>query len=358
MILTADYPPPFWSGIGAAVQRQAEALSESGAEVHLLYPGGRSSPAAGRKASGFSAASIGGDRFPIDPRGFDWIHLHSLALTELAFRLRRRTGTPVVYTVHSLLDRELTDNTKTRFWSAIQRQVMAASDAVVFLSRAERDAAVALLPELASRACVIPNAMPAAVASAPVEREGLIVFAGRFAVNKGIPLLVDLLPQIRHRKTVRFVLAGGHGDPQFEAMVAGLCDTLGECCSSPGWLDQSALDALFARAALVLVPSYYEPFGLVALEAMRMGAPVLAAATGGLAEIVTPDSGGRLVHTHQWQDWLEQALEITSEPEVCERLSLRGPVYVEENFRPTKIAARLCETIYSQDSRFSYRSRN
>jgi glycosyltransferase involved in cell wall biosynthesis len=358
MILTVDYPPPFWSGIGATVQRQAEALSESGAEVHLLYPGGKSSPPACREASGFSAASISGDRFPIDPRGFDWIHLHSLALTELAFRLRRRTGTPVAYTVHSLLDRELTDNTNTRFWSAIQRRVMAASDAVVFLSRAERDVAVAMLPELAARSRVIPNAVPTAVAPGPVEREELIVFAGRFAMNKGIPLLVDLLPQIRHRKTIRFVLAGGHGDPQSEAMVAGLCETLGDCCSSPGWLDQSALDALFARAALVLLPSYYEPFGLVALEAMRMGAPVLAAATGGLAEIVTPDSGGRLVHTHQWQDWLEQALEITSDSEVSRRLSLRGPVYVERNFSPAKVAARLCETIYSQDRRSSWRLRN
>jgi glycosyltransferase involved in cell wall biosynthesis len=350
MLLTADYPSESWSGLGVAVERQAGALSKLGAEVHVLYaPPGSHPPArtaSSCEASGVFFHDLRQERFPVNTRGFDWIHLHSLALAELAFELRRRTGIPLAYTAHSVIARELAGVPEAGFWSALQRQVMQSSDAVVFLSESERETALEFAPQVGAHAFVVGNAVPLPVSVPPVDREGFVMFAGRFAMSKGIPLLVELMPELCHWKNIRCVLAGGHGDSRAERLVLEMSEKLGDRCQLLGWVEPERLESLFGQAAVVLVPSYYEPFGLVALEAMRMGAPVVAARGGGLAETVSPGSGGCLVSSHNAHAWLEQILEIMENPGLRTRLSQQGPGYVAAKFNPTRIAARLMEKVY------------
>jgi glycosyltransferase involved in cell wall biosynthesis len=348
MLLTADYVPEQWSGIGVAVERQATALSKLGAEVHVLYaPPGRNQvrmdSACG--GSGVIVHDLRQKRFPIDPLGFDWIHLHSLPLAELALELRRRTGIPLAYTAHSVVARELAGRLEAAFWSGLQRQLMRSSDAVIFLSESEREAALEFDPQLEGHSLVVGNGVPQGVSVAALDRADFVMFAGRFAMSKGIPLLAELLPEISARTNVRFVLAGGHGDSQAERLVLDTSRKLGERCQLFGWLERERLESLFAQAAVVLLPSYYEPFGLVALEAMRMGAPVVAARVGGLAEIIGPASGGCLVSSHETRDWLAQVLEILGSPALRNKLSRRGPEYVAA-FDPLCLAKRLMETVY------------
>jgi len=97
----------------------------------------------------------------------------------------------------------------------------------------------------------------------------------------------------------------------------------------------------------VLVPSCYEPFGMVAVEAMRAGAPVLASCVGGLAEILTPESGGRLVGSQDPADWRDQALDILRDDCLAGALAQRGPEYVKTCFNPSDVAARLMREVYS-----------
>src|SRR4051794_3281495 len=88
LILTADYPPNAWSGIARAVEVQARALSLMDVDVHVI---------AGKARQGFQSSRgrpvlhwLDGACFPVDPRGFDRVHLHSLSLAELALELRGR----------------------------------------------------------------------------------------------------------------------------------------------------------------------------------------------------------------------------------------------------------------------------
>jgi glycosyltransferase involved in cell wall biosynthesis len=349
MLLTADYVPEQWSGIGAAVERQAAALSKLGADVHVLYAPprvGRVPKSAGCRDDGVTVHDLWQRHFPIDPRGFNWIHLHSLALSELAFELRRRTGTPLAYTAHSVMARELPGVLEAKFWSGVQRQVMRLSDAVIFLSESERRVALEIEPQLAAHSFVIGNGVDSQVCATPLGRRDSVMFAGRFTMSKGIAVLAELLPEINRRANVRFVLAGGHGEQQAERLILETSWKLGQRCDLLGWQSREKLDALFAQAAVVLVPSYYEPFGLVAVEAMRMGAPVVAANVGGLGEIIGPGSGGCLVSSYETADWLAQVLEILHSPALRDRLSRQGPAYVARRLNPLHFAARLMEQVY------------
>jgi len=343
LILTADYPPAIWSGIGVALEYQASALAELGVDIQILCKGPSS-----RRSDRPQVHSLDGPSFPIDPAGFDWIHLHSLSLSELAFELRRRTGTPVVYTAHSLLALELGQrSSEAQLWSFLQIAVMQASDKVVFLSESERSAALLFAPQIASRSQVVGNGLP----PPPFGRQRLanapVVFAGRFAPSKGIYLLEKMLPMLHKVWPGTFVLAGGHGDARSDQAVARLRADFGSSLQTPGWLSRHQLEELLASAALVLVPSYYEPFGMVALEAMRMGAPVLAARVGGLRETVRSDSGGCLVGSHCPKEWCNSARKILSDCQFARSLEELGPPYVAKYFSSVEAAQRLVQKVYS-----------
>ena len=346
LILTADYPPHAWSGIAAAASNQALALSDAGAEVSVatrVWP----SPSI---SSGSRVCVRGLDEpgFPFRGRTFEWIHLHSLGLTELAFELRRRRGARIAYTAHSLIFRELADGPARRYWSELQLVVMQRSDAVILLSESEREALTSVAPNIARRAHVIANAiLPPPAAMVPYRSGGPVVFAGRFTMQKGVGTLRQFIPDLYSSWRGRTVLAGGHGDVEGERTIRELCGLLGGAVSTPGWLSRADLDRLLARASLVLVPSLYEPFGMTALEALRLGTPVLAARVGGLTEIVADESGGRLVDGHEPEAWRSQALEILREDTSARIVARRGPEYVKRLFHPAVIAGRLIGEVYA-----------
>lgn len=374
LLLTADYPPHTWSGIGAAVEHQAQALASLGVETHVatihaataVDPTLRTSGTGGSLPSPIPSAittrpsgsgapfvhDITAGAWPIDPRTFAWVHLHSLALAELALELCHRHSLPLAYTAHSVLRTELPDSPRVRFWAAVQDQLLDASDRVIFVGEADRAAAVARVPGLARRAMVIPNGVappPPGMAREPGSG-GPIVFAGRLTASKGVHLLDGIFERIRASIPASFVVAGGHGDAAGAAELERLLvHHRGACCAA-GWLDRPRLDRLFAAASLVLIPSTYEPFGLTALEAMRLGAPVLAADVGGLREIVRPGSGGELVPSHDAPQWAAQAIALLGDADRHRRLSADGPAYVTARFDRTTLAARLARTVYGADA--------
>jgi glycosyltransferase involved in cell wall biosynthesis len=142
------------------------------------------------------------------------------------------------------------------------------------------------------------------------------------------------------------VLAGGHADEYGEQQINRLQAEFPGSCSLIGWLGRDALDSLFGQAGMVLVPSFYEPFGMVALEAMRMGAPALGAAVGGLRENLTPDSGGRLVWSHEPEEWCARIAELMEDRAANLQLRRQGPIFIQKHYHPEKIAARIVGEAY------------
>jgi glycogen(starch) synthase len=118
----------------------------------------------------------------------------------------------------------------------------------------------------------------------PAEKHVLLV--GRLVYEKGFHLALDALPGlIRRVGRVRFLIAGsGVAEAELKSQATRL--GLMEHGTFVGWAGDDVLHSLYRIADLCLVPSIYEPFGLVALEAMASGCPCIVADTGGLREVV------------------------------------------------------------------------
>jgi len=323
LTLTADAPPAQWSGIGTAVLHQVQALRALGVEVELL-----------------TRERLQGTQFPIAVRGGDLVHLHSLALAELALELTRRHELPLVYTAHSSIEREL--GTRAPQWAAVQQRVFSGARLILFVSRDERDAAIARMPEIASRAHVLHNRVPAPPPPGDYDANGPIVFAGRFTATKGFDLVLEIAETLAHE----LVLAGGHGDRELHERAETLARAHPRCRLA-GWLAQPELERLFASASLVLMPSRYEPFGMVALEAMRAGAPLLASDVGGLREIVQPQSGGRLVAELNAFAWREACAQLLADVGERRAMHARGPEFVARHFDVRNHAAALLPLLHT-----------
>jgi glycogen(starch) synthase len=124
--------------------------------------------------------------------------------------------------------------------------------------------------------------------------EQLVLLVGRLVYEKGFQLALEALPGVIERVGgVRFLVAGSG---THEGELKKLARKLGLTHHGTflGWIGDDVLHSLYRIADLTVVPSIYEPFGLVALEAMASGCPCIVADTGGLREVVpNPDVGLR-----------------------------------------------------------------
>jgi len=120
--------------------------------------------------------------------------------------------------------------------------------------------------------------------AAPGER--LVLLVGRLVYEKGFQLALEALPGLIERVgNVRFIVAGS-GTHEHELRSQARELGLDERGVFLGWIGDDVLHSLYRISDLCVVPSIYEPFGLVALEAMASGCPCIVADTGGLREVV------------------------------------------------------------------------
>ncbi|MBW4695774.1 MAG: glycosyltransferase family 1 protein [Lyngbya sp. HA4199-MV5] len=132
--------------------------------------------------------------------------------------------------------------------------------------------------------------------------EKVVLYVGRFDPRKGIETLVRAIHRCEARTTekVRLIIGGGsrpgHSDgderDRIESIVADL--GLADITHFPGRLSQEELPTYYAAADVSVVPSHYEPFGLVTIEAMACGTPVVGSDVGGLQFTVVPEETGLL----------------------------------------------------------------
>jgi glycogen(starch) synthase len=122
--------------------------------------------------------------------------------------------------------------------------------------------------------------------------EKIIFFIGRLVREKGVQVLLEAAPQILSRfPQTRFIIAGRG---PFEGNLHALSHRLGldEKVTFCGYIDDRARNELYHLASVAVFPSLYEPFGIVALEGMVSGAPVVVTTAGGLDEIVEHEKDG------------------------------------------------------------------
>ncbi len=128
--------------------------------------------------------------------------------------------------------------------------------------------------------------------------EKIVLYVGRFAALKGIDRLLKAMTHLRHHNGLKLVIIGGdgHGAPEFKAFQR-LSSELGinDMVSFIGRIEQDDLPPYYSAADLLTVPSYHESFGLVALEALACGTPVVATEVGAMDSVICRGKTGCVV---------------------------------------------------------------
>lgn len=126
--------------------------------------------------------------------------------------------------------------------------------------------------------------------------EKIVLFVGRLVYEKGVHMLVNAAPKVLEKTNAKFIIVGnGYMKDQLLNIVnsTGLAHKV----MFTGFVDDDTLRKLQRCADVSVVPSLFEPFGIVALEAMAARSPVVVSDTGGLSEIVNHDIDGVKVYT-------------------------------------------------------------
>lgn len=320
-MLSWEYPPLLVGGLGRHVHALAGALARAGHEVTVVT---RHAPGALREEHCEGVRVI---RAPDDPprhevtggdllawaisvnhaltraalkavraNRFDVLHAHDWLVAHSAMTLRDHLDVPLVATIHA------TETGRHQGWlpgphnrtiDDVERWLCAEAARVIVCSEYMRGEVTRLFGVPADRTEVVRNgvdalrwrARPRAVAAARLRYAGedgpLVSFAGRLVYEKGVQHLIAAAPVLRERfPGLRLVIAG---DGPYRAELELLAEPW---VTFAGFLTGHDLTALMAASDCYVVPSIYEPFGMVALEASAAGTPVAVAATGGLAEIV------------------------------------------------------------------------
>jgi len=159
-------------------------------------------------------------------------------------------------------------------------------------------------------------------------QERLVLLVGRLVYEKGFQLALEALPGLIERVgNVRFLVAGsGTAEQELRAQAHEL--GLDEHGTFLGWIGDDVLHSLYRIADLTVVPSIYEPFGLVALEAMASGCPCLVADTGGLREVVPHQDVGLRFRSRDPRSLAAMAERLLTDRELCDRLVAEASEHV------------------------------
>ena len=183
----------------------------------------------------------------------------------------------------------------------------------------------------------------------------LVLYVGRFDRRKGIETLVRAVneSQLRGDHNLKLMIGGGsipgNSDGIERDRIENIINELGmsEFTILPGRLSQEILPTYYAAADVCVVPSHYEPFGLVAIEAMASGTPVVASDVGGLQFTVVPEVTGLLAPPQDVAAFAAAIDRILLNPQWGEELGKAGRKRVESKFSWDGVATQLSE-LYTQ----------
>src|SRR6266508_1989259 len=285
----------------------AGALAAEGVEVEAVAPG--AAALAGLLAAGTWALRRAA-------AGADLVHAHWWFPGGLqALAAGRR---PLVTTVHGTDVRLARSRPLAR---AACARVLRASAVVTAVSRWLADEVAGFAPDCADRVRIAPMPVDETLFAPGEERRDELLFVGRLDEQKGLDTALRALPRLRGRAAELPLRIVGGGPA--EARLRRLADELG-IAGRLLWearLPQAELAARYRRAAALLVPGRDEGLGLVAVEGQLAGAPVVAAASGGLVDVVRDGDSGRTFAAGEPAALARVVEEVVADPGATARLA-------------------------------------
>ena len=361
-----EYPPIVEGGLARHVRKLSEGLVAQGHEPHVLTRGAATHPAYERR-NGVHVHRVAEPPFPkddlhafvgwvtdmnrhmreaglhlADEIGPDLVHGHDWLVARAAGTIARRSGVPYLTTIHATefgRHQGWVDKYPQSHIHGVERWMARRAEGVIVCSHYMRGhvADVYGIPEAAVE--VIPNGidpldlepvddLAALRARYAQPDEQLILLAGRLVYEKGFQLALDALPGVIKRVgKVRYMIAGsGTHEAELKRQATRL--GLDEHGTFLGWIGDDLLHSLYRIADLTVVPSLYEPFGLVALEAMASGCPCIVADTGGLREVVPHRDAGLRFRTNSARSLAIMMGRVLTDDALRDRLVLQASEHV------------------------------
>ena len=272
---------------------------------------------------------------------YDLVHSHYWVAGLSGIELSRRWQCPHAVMFHTLgAVKQMFQQPEPPIRLAGERQVVACSDVIIGATSHERAFLIGQYEADASRVRVVPCGIDLSrfhpsgveesrrrVATAFPEL-GLsqgpgILFVGRLEEAKGADLLIQALPLIKAQPDALLWIAGGDERDNGERVrLRGLADACGvaERVRFVNAVDREQLPDLYRAAAVCAVPSAYESFGLVAVEAMASGTPPVATRVGGLATTITHGKTGLLANDRRPEHFASAIERLLSDDTLRSRM--------------------------------------
>lgn len=394
-LLTREYPPHVYGGAGVHVTELAKVLRAT-VDVHVrCFDGARDEPGvtgydvpAGLAGSNPALRTFGVDLLmAADTEGTDLVHSHTWYANLAGHVASLLHGVPHVVSAHSLEPlrpwkaEQLGGGYALSGWS--ERTAYEHAAAVIAVSAGMAADILRVYPKIdPDRVHVVHNGIDLAGWRRPTAPEDLaradavvrglgidpgrpaVVFVGRITRQKGLPYLLRAAAALP--PDVQLVLCAGAPDTaDLAAEVAGAVADLRQRRSGVVWIEQMLpredLVAVLAAGTVFACPSVYEPLGIVNLEAMAVGLPVVASATGGIPEVVVDGETGLLVPLEQEQDGTGTPLDpdgfvadladaltrVVSDPTRAAEMGEAGRIRAQQHFAWDTIGRRTIEVYES-----------
>jgi D-inositol-3-phosphate glycosyltransferase len=311
------------------------------------------------------------------------IHTNYWMSAWVGLQLKAETNIQLVHTYHSLGAvkyqavpvRPLIAETRL----AVEKDVLERANSIVATSPQEEETLRSLVSQ-AGCIEVIPcgtdienfHTMPKAEARAHLgfaPDEAIVLYVGRFDPRKGIETLVRACAQVKESSDrrgfnisnrslasessplnpnkLKLVIVGGSDPEQSDGKerqrIESLVDQAGLAAQTEfvGRVGHDLLPLYYTAADVCVIPSHYEPFGLVAIEAMACGTPVVASDVGGLKFTVVPEETGLLVPPQDVTAFATAIERILGDELWARKLRRQAPLRVQQNFSWSGVAAQL-----------------
>src|SRR5215470_19844106 len=297
---------------------------------------------------------------------YDLLHGNYWLSGVVGLALRARWGVPLVQMFHTLAALKngagIAAEREPALRLAEERRIVAAADRLVAANAIERNELVSEYGADPARVAVIPcgvdtdvftpgDAM-AARAALGLPPGPLLLYVGRIAPIKGLETLLDAVGCLRGAGTpVRLAVVGGETDEPTDGHEADVRRRaaalgLGDAVTFVGAQPQQRLRDWYVAADVTVLPSYYESFGMVALEAMACGSPVVASRVGGLTTTVKDGITGYLVPEGDAGALGERLELLLHDPETRARLGREATRWAADHRWPC-VAEAVCR-LYSE----------
>ena len=361
-LLTKEYPPFIYGGAGVHVNELAKVLRPL-ADVRVHAFGGPREPGTEGADDGVTGypeiAELDGANaalrtFGVDlemaqgTEGTDLVHSHTWYANLAGHLSGMLYGIPHILSAHSLEPlrpwkaEQLGGGYALSSWA--EKTAYEGASGIIAVSNGMREDILRSYPAIdPERVKVVHNGIDLeawrhpqgedadAQAAATLQRLGIdpdrpaVVFVGRITRQKGLPHLLRACEQLP--ADVQVILCAGAPDtPEIKAEVEGLVARLREKRTGVVWIEEMLprpeLIAVLAASDVFVCPSVYEPLGIVNLEAMAVGLPVVGSATGGIPDVIVDGETGLLVPIEQVQDGTGTPIDPARfEADLAERLT-------------------------------------